>query len=81
MDKLFCTCRYFRLACSNGVECYQQLVVHISCIVEERPDDLLYAQKAFGKSEVYLSSSGVSCVFWPYAIGIAIKGVAEVFWA
>ena len=48
MDKFSCAYYCIRLAGSNGIKHYEQVVVHSSCIVEERPDDLLYLQKAFG---------------------------------
>jgi len=47
VDKFFHAYCCFRLASSNGIKRYEQFVVHSSCIVEERPDDLLYLQKAF----------------------------------
>jgi hypothetical protein len=41
--KLFRVYCRLSLSCADGIECYQQLVVNSSCIIQEGPDDFLHA--------------------------------------
>jgi hypothetical protein len=55
------------LSCSNGIECYQQLIVDSSCIIQEGSDNFLNTLDS-GDRGADVSLSGVHCVFWPYAM-------------
>ena len=64
---------YLSLSCADGIECYQQLIVDSSCIIQEGSDNFLNMLDS-GDRGADVSLSGVHCLFWPYAIGVAVKG-------
>ncbi len=45
--ELFQVYCHLSLSCTDGIECYQQLIVHSLCIIQEGPNKFLNALDAF----------------------------------